>query len=113
MKIYLDDLRDPPDASWTIARTFDEFRELVDSDEPIGAISFDNDLGEGEMEGYDILKWLAEYRPELLVGEQDIEFHSANPKAVENMEAFLQSCRDHREDLLEQKNRPHPFGERE
>ena len=99
MKIYLDDLREQP-SGWTLARTFQEFKQLIDSGEPIEAIAFDHDLGEGEPEGYDIVKWLAEYKPEVILSSE-ITSHSANPVGRENIETFVASCRRNPEALLE------------
>lgn len=117
MKIYLDDMRQAPDKDWTVVRTAREFqdqiKDCVAKNEKIETISFDNDLGEGQAEGYELLKWLVENHPEYVVGETEILTHSANPTARENMEALVKSCREHSEDVLEMKNRKYPFGEKE
>ncbi|OHB21374.1 MAG: hypothetical protein A2939_05055 [Parcubacteria group bacterium RIFCSPLOWO2_01_FULL_48_18] len=116
MRIFIDDLREAPEG-YRVARNFQEFRksieEAVEGDEVVEAISFDNDLGEGEREGYEIMKWLAESYPQYMVGETEITIHSANPRGRENMEAYIEFCRKHREDLLEMKSRKHPWGEME
>lgn len=114
MKIYLDDLRPIPEG-YTGARNVAQFKALVEQAKKdgttIAAISFDNDLGEGEPEGYDAVKWLADAHPELIVGDKiELNVHSANPKGVENMEAFIANCRAHKEDLLEAASRPNPWG---
>ena len=115
MRIFIDDLREAPEG-YDLARNFGEFQELIkqakEKGEPIESISFDNDLGEGEKEGYEIMKWLAEAHPEYMAGETELKVHSANPKARENMEAYIEFCREHREELLEVKNRAHPWGEK-
>lgn len=111
MKIYLDDVRPTP-IGWTAAKNFSEFKALIDgaqqSGEPIEAVSFDNDLGEGEPEGYDVTKWLAEHHPECIVGEGILTVHSANPVARQAIEGFITSCRKHREILLERKTQEPP-----
>lgn len=104
MKIYLDDLRAAPEG-WTIARTFDEFKQLVDRGEPIEAFSFDHDLGEQSPDGYTVIKWLAAEHPEYFSGEIEMHSHSANPVGRENIEAYIASCRRNSELLLEYKNR--------
>lgn len=49
MKVFLDDVRDPPDASWTRANTVAEAFDLIASEHasgrPIEALSLDFDLG--------------------------------------------------------------------
>ena len=117
MKIYLDDMRQAPDKDWAVVRTAREFQDLIKDcvakNEKIENISFDNDLGEGQTEGHELLKWLVENHPEYVVGETEITAHSANPTARENMEALVKSCHEHKEDVLEMKNRKYPFGEKE
>ena len=114
MKIFLDDLRESPDQSWTVVRTPADFKQVIaaaaSQNSSIGAISFDNDLAQEE-EGYDLLKWLAENYPEYLMGETAVSVHSANPEARRNIEGYVKSCREHAQDLFERKNRPYPFGE--
>jgi len=110
MKIYLDDLIDsqrPVPAGWVGARNMAEFKKILEQATKdkiaIEAISFDHDLGPGEPEGYDIIKWLAEYYPELVVGETEIKVHSANPVGRDNIEIYIQSCKKHKEDVLAMK----------
>lgn len=118
MKIYLDDTRENP-PGWEIARNFRELKSLLEkasqNGEKIERLSLDNDLGEGEMEGYQIMKWLSENYPETLVGETICDIHSANPVGHENMEKFLEFCRKHKNQLLVEKENPEPterFGEK-
>lgn len=115
MKIYLDDnhMGDRPcPEGWEAAHNFAEFKKIIDDarekQEPIEAISFDNDLGEGEPEGHKIMKWLSETCPELLVNPEQtkITVHSGNTPAIEEMESFLDQCRRHKELLLSQRERP-------
>lgn len=115
MKIYLDDNHQgdrPAPEGWVAAHTFAELKQAVEEarkrNETIEAISFDNDLGEGEPEGHKIMKWLSENHPELLVNPEqtEITIHSANPPATEEMRGFLDSCRRHRDLLISQKERP-------
>ena len=105
MKIWLDDQLNDPDPDlkdrwtpddWFGARNFKEFKALIEqvkaSGEPIEAIDFDNDLGkdavgELEMEGRDILQWLADNYPEYVVGEGiELKSHSKNLEAKEKIE---------------------------
>jgi hypothetical protein len=80
MKLFIDDVRTPPDSSWTIARTYSRAHKILTSQlSEITHISFDHDLGE-EKTGYD-LACLVEH----IVWERKLEsypimtVHSANP----------------------------------
>ena len=60
-KLFLDDIRDPlklyPDQEWVIARTYQEFIDIINDKGVPTEVSLDNDLGIVE-EGYDCLKWM-------------------------------------------------------
>jgi vacuolar-type H+-ATPase subunit I/STV1 len=67
MKIFLDDLYETERKSWIPegyvgAKNFAEFKSLLEDalarGEKIEGLSFDNDLGEGEMDGWEIARWL-------------------------------------------------------
>lgn len=45
MNLYLDDVRDPPDDSWTLVRTAEEARTIIASG-VVECASLDHDLGE-------------------------------------------------------------------
>ncbi len=87
VKLWLDDRRTPPDATWRWVTTPDAAIELLESNE-VGLISFDHDLGfdgERELNGYMVLVWIEEAvalrgydPPEMLV-------HSANPPGHERL----------------------------
>jgi len=77
VNLYLDDVRNPPDDSWTLVRTAEEARTIIASG-VVECASLDHDLGECEectaargyqsatvtcrhrMTGYDLVKWMAE-----------------------------------------------------
>lgn len=58
MKIYLDDERETPEG-WQRSYTVEETITLLQNHE-VSALSLDNDLGEGNQEGYKVLDWLEE-----------------------------------------------------
>ena len=58
-KLFLDDLRTPPDNTWDVVRSYDEAIEFVMTHGVPNVISFDHDLGTEES-GYDFAKWLVE-----------------------------------------------------
>ncbi len=121
MKIWLDDQLDDPETpvrhtpeGWIGAKTSSEFKKIVEDalekGESIEAISFDNDLGE-KVEGRHLVKWLQEQHPEIieLNPEIELEVHSANNVAGPEMKRELEILRRHHKELIEAKNKPHPF----
>ena len=95
MKIWLDDIRTPPDGSWKWLKTaedvIDWFRLNHDVWD-VEILSLDNDLGEGLDEGYKVLDWLEEkkfYVPNFVVPKK-IQIHSADPVARRRMEQSIE-----------------------
>jgi len=89
MKIFLDDIRNPPDDSWTVLRTADQvirFLAFYDIEE----ISFDHDLGDDENgTGYDVAKYIEE---QCFYGYMKCPkwmIHSANPVGRENIKSAM------------------------
>lgn len=86
MKIWLDDLRPPPDG-FIHVKNFAELENLLTSNpDSIEVMSFDHDLGDGEKDGYEIAKWIAANHLERWPLE--VRVHSANPPGAENIRAF-------------------------
>jgi hypothetical protein len=120
MKIFLDDQgrdarKDWVPEDWRRAVNFFEFRALVEgaieSGEKIEAISFDNDLGEGELEGWEIARWLYENHPEIMNENPELRVHSANPEGRKSLEHHLNFWRKNWEELVEARKRPDPWSE--
>lgn len=96
MKIFLDDIRNPPDDSWTVVRTAKDCIELLNSGVQIDHLSLDHDLGdESTMTGYDVTVWIErmcmenpDYIPPTVMS-----VHSANPVGRKNMLAAIESIR--------------------
>ena len=88
--IFLDDIRDPPDDKWIIARNAMFAYHVIEMSYQLNrkiVISLDHDLGEGISTGYDLLNWIEEnialnedFRPEIA-----FLIHSANPVGRDNM----------------------------
>ncbi|MBS9532361.1 hypothetical protein KIH27_02020 [Mycobacterium sp. M1] len=78
MKLFVDDLRDPPDGSWTVARTSSAALEILRSGIPVIELSLDHDLG-GEDTTRPIVLHLAEHGgwPKI------VRVHTANPVGAE------------------------------
>ena len=61
MKIFLDDIRNPPNDSWVIIRSTEELITFYqENHKDIDILSLDHDLGDGLKTGYDFLLWLEE-----------------------------------------------------
>lgn len=120
MKIFLDDLYETERKSlmpegYVGAKNFAEFKSLLEDalerGEKIEGLSFDNDLGEGEMDGWEIAKWLTEVHPEVFEGNPELTAHSSNPAARESIAYFFDLGNSKYKELIEAKNKPHPWGE--
>ena len=105
-KVWLDDVRTPPDSSWTWAQSFSQFRWIINNqceDGQIKVISFDHDLGPVDhslgiaKDGYDCLKWLASVRPNRY--PQQVLVHSANPVGAERIRDYDEFFRNNREEF--------------
>jgi len=98
-KLYIDDLRTPPDDSYIIARTVEEAQILIQQFGMPNFISFDHDLGMDDTEnllptGYDFAKWLVDMDlDEIFEIPSDFEFqvHSQNPVGAKNIQTYLDS----------------------
>jgi hypothetical protein len=87
-KLFIDDVRNPPDDSWTVVRTVEEAKNLLQSWDLPTIMSLDHDLG-GDETVMQVLHWMAEeYYEE---GPPEWTIHSANPVGRQNMESFLKS----------------------
>jgi hypothetical protein len=123
MKIFLDDQIDEPGMpnrkvpeGFIGVRNFVEFKRMLEEalarGEKIEALDFDNDLGEGEMEGWEIAKWLTETYPEIFEGVSELRAHSENRGGGrERIERYFEDGRNHWKELVEAKDKPHPWGE--
>lgn len=90
LKVFLDDIRTPPDDTWVIVRTVEQAKQLL-KDNVVAVLSLDHDLGESEPTGYDLVCWIEEqvFKRKLL--SPVMKIHSANPVGRKNMEAGIQS----------------------
>jgi hypothetical protein len=89
VKLFLDDLRSPPDASWDVVRSYEEHVGHIESHGTPDVISFDHDLGDEVPTGMDCAKWLVEIRRLLA----EFVVHSANPPDSLNIASLLESWR--------------------
>lgn len=113
MKLWLDDVRKPPDDSWTWVKNNPSAKEKIEDnlceinhmslDHDLGADLLDMDFskmsteeiellrGQSEDNGYELVKWMCETK-NLPPNVQVITIHSWNPGGAERMIALL---RDH------------------
>jgi Cyclic-phosphate processing Receiver domain len=81
VRLWLDDVREPPNRTWTWVKTVPEAIELLGTRE-VKEASLDHDLGDGEEEGRVLCLWMAEHD---LWPSEAIAIHSANPVGVDYM----------------------------
>lgn len=91
MKIWLDDVRDPPTNDWIRCTTIDQVIDYLQTTE-VTDMSLDHDLGcdiNGNLlpTGYDLCKWMMENNkwPTKMLG-----IHSKNPVGRANMWAIIE-----------------------
>lgn len=89
-RLFIDDLRDPPDASWTVARSSSDANSLLEKYGCPDEISFDHDLG-GEDTTIYVVRWLIErdLNTEIIPEHFLFTVHSANPVGAENIRGLL------------------------
>ncbi len=91
MKLWLDDVRTPPDNYIVWVKTYKEFVRFVETNGPPDMVSFDHDLG-GKKTGYDCAKWLVNKGIKL----KNFTVHSANPVGKENIIKLLEAFNERR-----------------
>ncbi len=97
-KLYLDDIRNPPDDTWLLVRNYDECIAALQKQD-WNIISLDHDLadfhygqvggyGEGTIEktGYSVAEWMVENN---VYAKEDIIIHSWNPDGARRMGYLL------------------------
>jgi hypothetical protein len=90
--LFLDDLREPANASQVVVRSYDAFIAQLSAHGCPASISFDHDLGEGPS-GYDCAKWFVEWvldDPARLRPDFSFTVHSMNPVGRDNIIGLLQ-----------------------
>jgi hypothetical protein len=78
-----------------IARTYNEAVDIIYKRGLPAYISFDNDLGFEQLEGYDFAKWLVAYMLERKMkfpAEFAFRAHTANPVAEQNIIHYMNSA---------------------
>lgn len=80
-KLWIDDERNPPGPEWDWATTFADGLGLITSHlDEYEVVSFDHDLGEASLTGYNILEFIEMWVSKGLVRKlPTLTVHSANP----------------------------------
>jgi hypothetical protein len=95
MKLWIDDIRPPPDDSWTWAQESGVAMGIValalSNDLPVKIISFDHDLG-GDDTAMPVAKMIEEGAYRGVLRPPQWRIHSANPVGRMNLEAALTSA---------------------
>jgi hypothetical protein len=86
VKLWLDDLRTPPDETWAWVKTVDDAIALMQSHE-VAQASLDHDLGDDIPEGRKLVLWMAEHQ---IWPTEAITIHSANPVGADHMAALIE-----------------------
>lgn len=90
MRIYMDDARDTPHG-WQRTYTVEATIQLLET-RMVTHLSLDNDLGEGQPEGYKVLDWLEEtVFNDITFPVPETTIHSSNAARVEYMNRALRS----------------------
>ena len=85
MKLWLDDLRSPPDHSWHWVTAVSAAKALLERFD-VEIASLDNDLGEGQEEGRRLVLWMAETG----TWPDEVVVHSANVVAGAYMTGMIE-----------------------
>lgn len=101
-KLFIDDLRTPPSASWYVARNSDQaIRTLLSLGCP-SEISFDHDLG-GEDTAMKVVHWLIDQdmnnQGQFIPPDFQYLVHSANPVGKANIEGLLSGYLKHKSQM--------------
>ena len=85
MKLWIDDIREPPE-QWAWAKTAGDAKVIL-STGSIETVSFDNDLGPNSQEGWEVMNWLEEkVFLGIIPAPKAITIHSANIPAKRRMQ---------------------------
>lgn len=98
VKLWLDDCRDPKsstmqmiyytDNSWTWVKNVEEAKKFLNKG-IVFFISFDNDLGDGLEEGYQLANWIEEQAANGILKRMGWQIHSSNPVAANKIKMAM------------------------
>lgn len=89
MKVFVDDIREPSNPSWIIARSAVAAIQLLKTN-MVDVISLDHDLGESSVAtGYDVAKWIEAAFMTTGFEPPRILVHTQNPVGREKIKAVI------------------------
>lgn len=106
IKIWLDDIRTPPDETWTWCKNPEEFRKILDGEgAEIDEISFDHDLGYyesgKEITGYTCLCWVEKrILTDMTFPIPTMHVHTSNGSAYSKMRKVVNNLHKIRDEKL-------------
>ena len=89
MKIYLDDVREAPEGWERFYKAGEVMEVLVQDPGRITAVSLDNDLGAGEVEGVYVAKLIAALAKAGMLLKIGMIAHTDNPIAKQRMHSWF------------------------
>lgn len=88
--LFLDDERIPKTKrDFVVVRSYEEAVSHVTKNGIPAYITFDHDLGENSLTGYDFTKWICDYIMSVNGEMFEWNVHSANPVGAENINSYL------------------------
>lgn len=92
MKLFIDDIRTPPDDSWKVAKNSNEAKKFIEDYGIPDCISFDHDLGEDDTSMI-FVNWLIDQILDKNVVFSKFKFfvHSDNPVGSKNIEETIKN----------------------
>lgn len=88
MKLWIDDVRSPPDDTWVWAKTSIEANNKLCEDDPV-LISFDHDLGEDDT-SMNVIKYIERWAAAGIIEKFEWQVHSMNPVGRENIKRAME-----------------------
>lgn len=87
--LYLDDIRDPEEAGWNIARNVEHAKIMIGMWGLPQKMSLDHDLEDG-LDAHEFVKWLV-FDKQYDLRRTQINVHSANPFAKNKMLGLIEN----------------------
>jgi hypothetical protein len=85
MKLFVDDVRFPPEENWMLARTYRDAIYYLKTG-AVRVLSLDHDLGDASRSGYDIAMYMLAHK----IWPDKIYVHSYNPVGASNIMQLLE-----------------------
>ena len=91
MRIWLDDVREPPNGDFIWCKNVETAKKMVDS-HAVDFISFDHDLGSNVFTGYSLATYIESMADEHKIKPPEYAIHSANPVGRERIDAAMKKA---------------------